>query len=218
MSDSIICDICGTKNLDKHNFCTGCGVDLRESKNVDPEKNDDVRGRIDKNPRRQQKEKNLREQFRVIKWCWLKTYEMPYVLLLISMLAQGKSRLGFCDCTICNQGYREFLAFLEFLDGKNISSQSREIVKKARDQDMSKISWDLSDILLNYSFLDDQETSRNKDTTPVQKPVAGKGKILVEIDEEIIENAVLKILQSEKGQHIIQESRTPRKKRTPKKS
>ena len=220
----LICDNCGTKNIGEPNFCIGCGVDLRESgepgleKKKDRKKRDEVKSRIDKNPKNQQKEKDLIEQFRIIKWCWLKTYDMPYVFIFISLLAQGKSRLGFCDCTICNQGYREFLAFKELLDGKKVSSHSRDIVKKARDQDMSKISWDLSDLLLNYSFFDDQETPRNKITTPVQKPVAGKGKILIEIDEDIIENAVVKILQSEKGQQIIQDSRAPGKRRTPDKS
>lgn len=218
MNKPIICDICGAKNLGQSNYCVGCGVDLRESKDSIPEKRNVVRKRIEKNSKTHQNEKDLKDQFRVIKWCLLKTSQMPYVLLFMSMLVQGKSTLGFCDCTICNQGYREFLAFKELLDGRKISSHSREIVKKARDEDMSKISWNLSDLLLNYSLFEDQEPSKSHTSAPIQKSVAGEGKILIEIDEGIIENAVIKVLQSEKGQNIIQESKPQRKKRTTNKS
>jgi len=218
MNKPIICDICGAKNLSQSNYCVGCGVDLREPKDSIPEERDDVKKRIDKNSRTKQNEKDLKEQFRVIKWCLLKTSQMPYMLLFMSMLVQGKSRLGFCDCTICNQGYREFLAFKELLDGRKVSSHSREIVKKARDEDMSKISWNLSDLLLNYSLFDDQEPPKSHTSAPIQKSVTGEGKILIEIDEGIIENAVIKVLQSEKGQSIIHESKPQRKKRTTNKS
>ena len=213
----IVCDICGTKNIGEPNYCTVCGVDLRESEEPGLEKKKDRRKKGEKRtPANQHDEKSIRETFRVIKWCWLKKYEMPHVLILMSMLAQGRSTLGFCDCAICNQGYREFIAFRENLDGNHVTSHSREIVLRARENDMSTISWNLSDLLLHYS-IDDDETPESKSSQPVHKSVAREGKILVEIDEEIIENAVLKILQSEKGQHIIQESRAPRKKRTPKK-
>jgi len=218
MSTPIICDICGTKNIGQPNYCIGCGVDLRESKESSQEKKKDRRKRSEKRTSgNQQDEKSIREKFRVIKWCWLKKYEMPHVLILISMLAQGRSTLGFCDCTLCNEGYREFIAFRENLEGNHVTSHSREIVQRAREQDMSTISWNLSDLLLHYS-IDDDEIPRTQSSQPVHKSTVREGKILIEIDEEIIANAVLKILQSEKGQRIIQESKPKRKTRTPTKN
>ena len=78
---------------------------------------------------------------------------------------------------------------------------------------MSTISWNLSEILLHYS-IDDDETPESKSSQPVHKSAVREGKILIEIDEDVIENAVMKVLQSEKGKQIIQETKAPRKKRT----
>lgn len=150
----------------------------------------------------------------MVKWCWLKTYELPYALVLMSRLAQGKSELGFCDCGICAQGYREILAFKENLSGRDVNSHSREIVLKARETKISDISLDISDLLLTYPSSDKKESpGKEVPPTPI-KSQASEGKILIEIDEGIIENAVVKVLQSEKGRQIIQESTSSRKRKT----
>lgn len=210
-----VCDICGFKIVGDQNFCSGCGVDLREPKGPESEKkNVSKRGRKKKQPTIQQEEKSPEDELRIVKWCWLKTWEMPHCLILLSLLAQGKSELGFCGCPICNQGYRELLAFIENLSGKNLNSHSREIVNKAREADISELTMDISDLLLNFPHKGNEKTRKSQVSTPVRDTAISDGKIFVEIDESVIENAVIKVLQSERGQQIIQDCKPPRKKRT----
>lgn len=219
MSDPVVCDICGVKNLSQSNYCVGCGVDLRESNGWDVPPTPLRKSRVlGKTPTSQQEGKDIEEKLRVIKWCWLKTYELPHVLVLMSRLAQGKSELGFCNCGICTQGYREILAFKENLSGRDVDSHSREIVLKARETKISGLSLDISDLLLTYPSSENKEKPGKEVSPTPTKSQASDGKILIEIDEGIIENAVVKVLQSEKGRQIIQESKTPRKRKTTGKS
>lgn len=215
MSGPVVCDICGYKNPGNLNYCGGCGVDLRESKDGDVPPNPLRKRRVfGKTPTSRQEGKDIEEKLRVVKWCWLRTYELPYVLVLMSRLAQGKSELGFCDCGICTQGYREILAIKENISGRDVDSHSREIVLKARETKISDISLDISDLLLTYPSSEKKERPGKEVSPTPTKSQASEGKILIEIDEGIIENAVVKVLQSEKGRQIIQESTSSRKRKT----
>jgi len=55
---------------------------------------------------------------RVINYCWLRTSEFPIVMTFVLLLANGKSELGFCDCNICNQAYREIVLASKNKPGK----------------------------------------------------------------------------------------------------
>jgi len=76
---------------------------------------------------------------------------------------------------------------------------------------------DISDLLLNFPHEGNEKTRKSQVSTPVRDTGKSDGKILVEIAESVIENAVIKVLQSERGQQIIQDCKPPRKKRTTKK-
>jgi hypothetical protein len=60
------------------------------------------------------------------------------------MLLDGSSKLGFCNCTTCNQGYREYLATLKKRDGRSIGANSREIVKEVYGKDLSDVELDIA--------------------------------------------------------------------------
>ena len=167
-------------------------------------------------PRNENEDEN---KIPVIKWCWLKWGELPQVLVMIALLAQGKSKLGFCDCAACNQGYREWLAFYNDPRGdRKLKAGSREIVVKAREEDYS-------DVTLNVAHLVNNLGSKGRDVTKQVTPVptapihrTSDGKILIELDESVIERAVLNVLSSEQGQNIIKTARAPKKRRVKEKT
>lgn len=210
------CDICGFPIVGQQNYCSGCGLDLREPRE---EKKREIRSPEMKSlsfPRNENEDEN---KIPVIKWCWLKWGELPQVLVMIALLAQGKSKLGFCDCAACNQGYREWLAFYNDPRGdRKLKAGSREIVVKAREEDYS-------DVTLNVAHLVNNLGSKGRDVTKQVTPVptapihrTSDGKILIELDESVIERAVLNVLSSEQGQNIIKTARAPKKRRVKEKT
>lgn len=205
------CDICGFPIAGKQNYCSGCGVDLKELEGVESENLDTPRiiQNIESSPG-SKKEKKLE----IIHWCWLRQMELPHVLVLIALLTQGKSKLGFCECAVCYQGYRELLAFSNSLsEKKKFKASSREIVKMAREQDITKKSLDVSELLNILYPKKDNENEKKVDSTPVSHSKFNEGKILIELDEAVIERAVVRVLSSDEGKSIIKSACTTRKKK-----
>ena len=165
-------------------------------------------------PMPQEQDKKNDDKLRIIKWCWLKSWELPAVLFLISMLASGKSKLGFCECATCNQGYREFMAISENSSGKKLKASSREIVKKAREEDITGFTLDIADLFKRLGSHDDNKANQKTTEKPMRNTTANEGKILLEIDETVIEYAIIKVLSSDKGQQIIKNAKVPRKKKS----
>jgi hypothetical protein len=211
----IECDICGFKIFGQQNYCSGCGVDLREPKETPTEKLSEPMIKKKKtDPMPQEQDKKNDDKLRIIKWCWLKSWELPAVLFLISMLASGKSKLGFCECATCNQGYREFMAISENSSGKKLKASSREIVKKARQEDITGFTLDIADLLKRLGSHDDNKANQETTVTPMRNTTVNEGKILLEIDESVIEFAIIKVLSSDKGQQIIKNAKAPQKKKS----
>jgi hypothetical protein len=204
---TIECDICGFKTPGQPNFCSGCGVDLREqSERAVEEKKPRITNHTPKKSDPSKDELKNEDALHIIKWCWIKTLDLPHALILLIMLVNGKSRLGFCDCPICNLGFRELLASKKnLIDKRNLKSSSREIVKEARSLDITKFSMDLSSLFSQTRETTTRGNSDNKNRKD--------GKIIIEIDNTVIENAVLKVLASNPGQEIIRGVIKQRQKR-----
>lgn len=211
----IECDICGFKIFGQQNYCSGCGVDLREPKETPAEKVSDPMIKKKKtDPMPQEQDKKNDDKLRIVKWCWLRYWELPPVLILISMLASGKSKLGFCECATCNQGYRELMALTPSNSSKKLKASSREIVKKTREENITEFTLDISDLLKKLGSQEDNKTNQETTVTPIRNTLVNEGKILLEIDETVIEYAIIKVLSSDKGQQIIKNATAPRKKKS----
>ncbi len=207
----IKCDICGFPIVGQQNYCGGCGLDLKERRD---EKIREIRNPEMKSPSYPRKEKKDENPLSVIKWCWLKWGELPYVLVMISLLAQGKSELGFCECAACNQGYREWLAFYNDPYGeRKLKAGSREIVIKAREEDYSEVTLNVAHLVNNLGSKVRDVTSQvtTAPTAPIHR--TSEGKILIELDESVIERAVLNVLSSEEGQNILKNAYSPKKRK-----
>jgi len=144
------------------------------------------------------------DPFRVINWCWIKSLDPLCVLLFMAKLAKGESKFGFCECSICNQGYREILAASKKINGKKIlTATSPEIIQEALNTDITKFQINLSTIMGN--------SDSNNESYDYTSKKGGKNnirddKILIEIDKTIIENAIISVLVSDSGKKIISES------------
>ena len=97
---------------------------------------------------------------------------------------------------------------------KKLTAQSREVVIKASYDKIDEITYDFSKLIRK-----DEEKKNNKDSQEKEELTpqrSNNGKIVIELDPVILEDAVFAVLRSEKGQEIIQS--IPRKKGRPKKS
>lgn len=119
------------------------------------------------------------------------------------MLARGEKKLGFCHCASCNRGYRELQAWIiNGTEKKNLTAQSREIVIKSSYDKIEGMTYDISDFLRSLKEPGDKKlTSNNNDP---KSNSTHNGKIVIEIDSNMLENAVIQVLSSEKGRQIIQ--------------
>lgn len=208
------CDICGFPIVGQQNYCNGCGVDLRESAGDTVENLLKPTIRQRKNPSKPPGKDSNEDPLRIVKWCWIRNFQLPHVLVLLSSLAQGKSELGFCGCATCNQGYREMLAFIAKIDGKkNVNSASREIVQEAQGVDITKITFDIPELAEIFRFDNKQKSASSSSTEPIQSARIEGGRLLIELDESVIERAVLNVLSSEQGQNIIKNAYSPKKRK-----
>ena len=140
------------------------------------------------------------------------SYEMsfPNFFVLMMVLGSGEKKLGFCDCPSCNLGYREMLATIaNVTEKKKLTAQSREIVIKARGEQIDGHKINFSKLIRKDEIKKGDEQPQEK-TEPIPQRV-NTGKIVIELDTEVIENAVFNFLKSEKGQELIQS--TPRKRK-----
>lgn len=194
-----ICDICGAKTTPNNNYCNQCGVDLKEKKTTPyhPLKRK-------KSTRKKSEEKKVKGKEKIITWCQIvalmRLYEMtfPLFLFLTILFAEGKRDLGFCDCAVCNLGYRELKAELINREReKKVKPSSRELVILARETDIPSISF-------NIPHFFDEVTNPNNDTNIIKnEDFEKKNKISIEIDRGTFENVVFHILSTNEGKKLI---------------
>lgn len=209
----IKCDICGFLNTDTSDYCGGCGVDLREPRGDAVETPVKLKILRSKKPSKPPREESDENRFRIVKWCWIRNFQLPHVLVLLSFLAEGRSVLGFCDCATCNQGYREILAFVAGVSGeKEINPASREIVKKAQGVDITKITYSISELIEVLGSENKTGVAHKPIVKPIQSARVNGGKLLIELDDAIIERAVVKVLRSEEGQNLIKKASVRQKR------
>lgn len=218
-----ICDICGFQNPGNPNFCGGCGVDLREPRASGsepvPRK---ATGSSEKNsPSSKKKGQNSSKDENTINWCVIRatcdtqTMTFPRFLLLVMSLARGGSKLGFCGCTSCEQGYREMLAeFTNYEEKKKLKPSSREIVKKSREHDFSKFVFNIAEMV---GTSDKKKSDQNEQKSP-QSHEHQQGKISIDIDRISFESVILDVIKSDTGREVIREITTTNRKTKPKKS
>jgi hypothetical protein len=204
------CDICGFKYESNAHFCGKCGVDLRE-----PKTDDNIT--IDTTPsepvKKKQKSSSKKEEVKndsMIKWCLVSalcnSYEMTFPIFfnLVLTLAEGKKQLGFCDCPSCNRGYRELLAVVTSgTEKKKLTASSREIVIKARETKIDGMKFDISGFLSRENSAGDDRPKPGNELP--KKEQGNTDKITIEIDPDVLENAVFNILKSDKGRVLIQQ-------------
>jgi len=209
------CDICGFNLEPDAHFCGGCNVDLKESKeedgmHVNPEKPQPGKKKTKSSPKQETSEKE-----KVMNWCEIQalcnSFEIsfPHFFYLVIILARGDTKIGFCNCTICNQGYRELLAStVNATEKKKLTAQSREIVIKARGDKIDGIKFAIPDFVAAITNKGTDHTTPEKEDPKPQQ--TNNGKIVIEIDPGVLENAVFAVLKSERGQEAIRS--VPRKK------
>jgi hypothetical protein len=210
------CDICGFNHNPNDRYCGKCSVDLKEPKGSEgsPEINKILDEMQELITSISMSEKPKQED--VFKWCGIRgvcnSFEMdfPMFFMIAFALAKGDKYIGFCDCHLCNQGYRQLLAWLVKSKGgaaAKITAQSRDVIIRAKKTEINGLSFKISRSLPEGKEKKTQETSDDKISRASDK--TSTGKISVEIDSEVIEDAVIRILKSERGREIIQS--VPRK-------
>jgi len=160
------------------------------------------------------------EDERVIHWCTIRAscnsseMSFPLFLVIVLMLAKGEKVLGFCRCASCNRGYRELQAWImKGTEKKKLTAQSREVVIKASYDKIDGMTYDFSKLMQKDEG--EKESKVPQDGEKLTPRRTNNGKIVIELDPVILEDAVFAVLKSEKGQEIIQS--IPRKKGRPKK-
>lgn len=198
------CDICGFKNPEGAFFCGGCGVDLRE----EDESSEFITKKKKTRSSKKEKDGNNKKSEKVIKWCQIHSamnnHQMTFPLFvnLFYQLAEGERHLGFCDCNVCNLGYRELQTeYINLTENKKLKPNSREIVSRFHDADISKTIFDLSNFCERKSKKTVEDNSdKSNEITSVND------KISIQIDRDVFENLLIKVLSSEKGQELIKKS------------
>lgn len=202
------CDICGNVINDTDNFCGMCNVDLREAKSPDEPEIIMEKPRPSQNEGESTSKMDPPKDKDVIHWCTIhalcNSYEMsfPLFLNLVLILATGKKKLGFCGCPACNQGYRQMLAdIVNATEKKKLTAQSRAIVIKARGAKIDGVKFDIPEYVEVLTKKEGKISAPQIEHPEPHPPISEK--ITIEINSGALENAVFKILKSEKGQEII---------------
>lgn len=194
-------------------------MDLREPKGSDNVEIDTKPNKLKKIKAKESSKKKKLDEENVIHWhmvramCNFTSMSFPNFFILLMLLGRGEKKLGFCDCPSCNQGYREMLAtIVNVTEKKKLTAQSREIVIKARGEQIDGHTIDFSTLIQKTLDKEGKELPEEKpESIP---PRANNRKIVIEIDPSVLENAVFSILKSEKGQEIIRSIPRKRNKRT----
>lgn len=198
-----ICEICGFKYPPEAHYCGKCGVDLTDKTELQPPANPKKESKQSKK-RNATKDTRLNEN--VIKWCEIHAvmtwHEMtfPFFLNLVLLFAEGKKDLGFCDCAVCNLGYRELqTTIINLTEKKKLKPSSREIVSKYHGADIAGMKIHFPQLMSKE--IEDHKKDNN--FTDYEKSLKGKEKITIEFEREVIEKIILNILSSENGQQIL---------------
>jgi hypothetical protein len=206
------CDICGNVVEVNSNFCGRCNVDLRESIEVESSETENILDECQKLIKDiSLNEKPKKEE--IIKWCEIRAIcnsfemEFPLFLMISILLAKGERYLGFCDCPVCNKGYRELLAWIAMKDKMKFTAQSRAIVKRGRTAEIDGLAIDIS--LTPRKSKEKKNKSSASETNATQSNPSPTGKISIEIDPDVLEDIVIRVMSGERGWEIIQS--VPRK-------
>jgi hypothetical protein len=209
------CDVCGFRVEPNSRYCGKCGIDLRETKHPEGVPIKEILDNSqDLIKILTMSEKPNKEN--IILWCQIHALcnshyiEFPDFFMIVFLLAGGEKYLGFCDCHICSQGYRQLLAWLtRTKEGKvaKLTAQSREVVIRARNTEINGVTFDISEF---SSRLKEKKTDhalpKKEASTPIRPST---GKITIEIESVVLEDVVIKVLNGERGREIIQS--VPRK-------
>lgn len=211
------CDICGFEYEATAHFCGKCGVNIREPKTADNVIIDTTPSQpIKKKPKSSSKNEDVKDDS-IIKWCLISalcnSYQMTFPIFfnLVLAFADGKKYLGFCDCPSCNRGYRELLVVVTSgTEKKKLTASSREIVIKARETKIDGMKLDISHFLSREKIEGDDKPKPEHELP--RKEQVNADKIIVEINPDVLENAVFNILKSEKGRVLIQQIKKEKRK------
>lgn len=214
------CDICGFNYGPNDRYCGRCNVDLREAKKPgEPKPNPEKDWSFDEREKSTSKKKQP-ENEKVIHWCTIRAscisadMSFPLFLVIVLMLAKGERLLGFCHCASCNRGYRELQAWImNGTEKKKLTAQSREVVIKASNDKIDEMTYDFSKLIRKDEGGKDKKDPQQKEELTSRR--SNNGKIIIELDPVILEDAVFAVLKSGRGQEIIQS--IPRKRGGPKK-
>jgi hypothetical protein len=206
-----ICDICGFRHGPNDRYCGRCSVDLREPKGS--EGSPAIGKALDEMQELiasiSMKEKPKQED--IFKWCGIRgvcnslEMDFPMFFMLALSLAQGKKYLGFCDCHTCSQGYRQVLAWLAKSKGgeaAKLTAQSRDVILRARNTEINGLTFDISRTASKGKGIRNEDSSIGKNNGAPRKTAPGK--ISIEVDPRVLEEAVINVLNSERGREIIQ--------------
>ncbi|MBP2133991.1 hypothetical protein J2128_001957 [Methanomicrobium sp. W14] len=201
-----VCDICGFKNLEDACFCGGCGVDLRE--NDESPKSTTQKKKTSPPKKEKVDDQENNQQDKIIKWCQIYSamtfheLTLPLFLALIIQFVNGDKYLGFCNCSACNSGYRQIQTdYINLTENKNLKYNSREIVSRFHDDDISQFFFDLSKLCKSKKpQKEDYQVNQSEKTTKLSD------KISIDIDKIVLENLLLKVLSSENGQELLKKS------------
>ena len=200
-----ICEICGFKYPSEAHYCGKCGVDLTDKTELQPSVNPK---KVSKSSKKTKSAKDTRSNENVIKWCEIHAvmtwHEMtfPFFLNLVLLFAEGKKDLGFCDCAVCNLGYRELqTTIINLTEKKKLKPSSREIISKYHGADIAGMKIHFPQLMSEIAPKLDENNGLEK-TEKAQKSV---NKITIEIERDVIEDLIINILSSEKGQQIIKQ-------------
>jgi hypothetical protein len=186
-------------------------VDLRETQGDLTPPDDEKKPRNNRNNRVQKTKRPGDEN--VMKWCGIQAildaHEMTFqtFLILMWMLAQGHKKLKFCNCPACNKAYRDMTALIvNTTEKKNLNANSREIVIKCRGEKIDGYT-------IDFSKLFHQEKAEGtfcQEQPAVLSHKINRGRIVIELEPEVLEETVINVLQSERGREII--SSIPRRR------
>lgn len=200
-----ICEICGFKYPSEAHYCGKCGVDLTDKTELQPPANPKKES---KKSKKRNATKDTRSNENVIKWCEIHAvmtwHEMtfPFFLNLVLLFAEGKKDLGFCDCAVCNLGYRELqTTIINLTEKKKLKPSSREIVSKYHDADIAGMKIHFPQLMSETK----PKLEENNKVIKSENALKSDNKVTIEIDRDVIEDLIINIFSSEKGQQIIKQ-------------
>jgi len=126
----------------------------------------------------------------------------PFFLNLVLLFTEGKKDLGFCDCAVCNFGYRELkTAIINMTEKKKLKPTSREIVSKYHGADIEGMKIHFPQLITEIK----PKLEENNRVRKSENAQESDNKVTIEIEKYVIEDLIINILMSEKGQQVIKQ-------------